>query len=302
MPEGIADLTAAEITSGIWRYMTAGGAIVSDSMRFMDDGRIVGYEHPNEKGWKLAAGVLRLLDRAGDATALFDIDATRSGLLTLQGRSLLGTGQSLYLQRRDWSARQAHKDQTRMVFAAEIEKLGWSVGDHTYGRPIVFERMARLIIGRYTSIAFGAQIALANHRSDLVSTYPFAALADLWPSVPGGTQDHESRGDVIIGNDVWLGASCFIGAGVKVGDGAIVGAKTVVVDDVPPYTVVVGNPARIVRMRFAPNIVDKLMRLAWWDWPDEKVDRYLPLMLSPDIQHFIREARREEKRLAKGRD
>ena len=93
-----------------------------------------------------------------------------------------------------------------------------------------------------------------------------------------------------IGNDVWIGANAFIGSGVTIHDGAVIGAHAVVVKDVPPYAVCVGNPGRVVKYRFEPEIITALLKLRWWDWPDEKIDRFLPLILSPDIVAFLNAA------------
>jgi len=131
------------------------------------------------------------------------------------------------------------------------------------------------------------QIALGNHRSDFVTTYPFATLRKYWPSVPPNCNDHVAKGDVLIGNDVWIGASAFLASGISIGDGAVVAAHAVVTRDVPPYAIVGGNPARQIRFRFAESVISDLLRICWWNWPDEKVDRFLPLILSSSMDEFI---------------
>jgi hypothetical protein len=105
--------------------------------------------------------------------------------------------------------------------------------------------------------------------------------------------DHNTRGDVVIGNDVWIGINAFIGSGLTIGDGAVIGAHAVVTRDVPPYAVAGGNPARVIRHRFAEAQIEALLAIRWWDWPDQVVDRYLPLIMSPDIDAFIAAARGE---------
>nr|WP_274708021.1 CatB-related O-acetyltransferase [Arthrobacter sp. H16F315] len=111
-----------------------------------------------------------------------------------------------------------------------------------------------------------------------------------WPSATG-ISDHTSRGAVIIGNDVWIGASAFISSGVTVGHGAVIAAHAVVTKDVPPYAVVGGNPAKVIKYRFEPGIVEQLLDVAWWDWPDETIDANLPLMLRGSTEDFIAAAR-----------
>ena len=184
-------------------------------------------------------------------------------------------------------------DLTRFHLAREIQRWGWSIGAHTYGCPRVLEAdLAGLTIGRFCSIGPSVTIALGNHRTDLVTTYPFKAIAGLvggalWgPALQAGP-DHDTRGDVVIGDDVGLGANCTILSGVTIGTGAVVGAGTVVRRDLPPYAIVTGNPAEVVRYRFDAATIARLLRTEWWSWPDERIAEYLPLMLSTDIAGFL---------------
>lgn len=97
-----------------------------------------------------------------------------------------------------------------------------------------------------------------------------------------------SNGDVIIGNDVWIGSEATIISGVRVGDGAVIGARAVVTGDVPPYAIAAGNPARIVKMRFEEKTIDRLLQIRWWEWEDKRIEKALPLLLSTDIEAFLR--------------
>ena len=106
--------------------------------------------------------------------------------------------------------------------------------------------------------------ASANHRYDGFSSYPFAIFGggvEGRPSMPGPGRDTE------IGHDVWLGEGAMVLPGARIGSGVIVGAGAVVSGEVPDYAIVAGNPARVVRMRFAPEIVAELLAIAWWTWP-----------------------------------
>lgn len=188
-----------------------------------------------------------------------------------------------------WETRGRIQTLTRTAFAADIERHGWEIGDHSYGKPTVHERTAKLKIGKFVSIAAGVGIALGDHRIDSVTSYPFPTLRKWWPSA-GTPVDHVSKGDVVIGNDVWLGAGAFITSGVTVGHGAVVAGRAVVTKDVPPYAIVGGNPAKLLKFRFPEPIVDRLLDVAWWSWPDEKIDRYLPLMFSGDMEEFLNRA------------
>ena len=177
---------------------------------------------------------------------------------------------------------------TRAHLAAGIETHGWQIGDHTYGNPVIVDgEYAPLSIGRYCSIAGGVQIVLANHATDSVTTYPFGALARFWPSAPlRKGVDHVGAG-VAIGHSVWLGQGVTILPGSAIGDGAIIGAGSVVAGLVPPFAVAVGNPARVVRVRFNQDVVERLLTAAWWNWPDEQVDQFIPLLLGNDIEAFL---------------
>ena len=133
------------------------------------------------------------------------------------------------------------------------------------------------------------QLIVANHATDRVTTYPFAALRRIWPSAPEDGSDHAGDG-IVIGNDVCIGQGAVILPGARIGDGAIVGAAAVVASTVPPYAVVVGNPARVVRRRFDDDTVTRLLAVRWWDWPDATVDRFIPLLLGGDVQAFLARA------------
>ncbi|KQY07757.1 hypothetical protein ASE23_29575 [Rhizobium sp. Root73] len=181
---------------------------------------------------------------------------------------------------------------TRQHFTNEAALYGWSIGDHTYGNPSVLEQgYGTLTIGRFTSIGPGVTIVLANHSYRSATTYPFVALSAYWPSVPDGAEDHTEKGGVEIGNDVWIGTRAVLLSGVRVGDGAIIAAGSVVTRDVPPYEIHGGTPAQIIKRRHSPEAAEALLDIAWWDWPDAKIDRFLPLILSEDINAFIEQAR-----------
>ena len=183
---------------------------------------------------------------------------------------------------------------TNVVLKDYIATNGWSIGDHTYGVPHVYESwITKLTIGRFTSIAQNVQIVLGDHRPSFATTYPFFTLKDEWPGAGPIALDHQTRGPVVIGNDVWMCASVIVTSGVTIGDGAVLAAGAIVTKDVPPYAIVGGNPARLIRYRFPPDIIDRLLRVRWWDWPDEMVTRFLPLMMSEDIAGFLDAAEAE---------
>lgn len=187
------------------------------------------------------------------------------------------------------SGRNPHNE-TRIHLARLAKRHGFSIGAYSYGRPKVRfpESGRRLTIGRFCSIADKVEILLGGgHRLDWVSTYPFAAMAGLWPGLDASAEYHASRGDVVIGSDVWLGSGCLVLSGVTIGHGAVVAAHAVVSRDVPPYAVVAGNPARVVRHRFDPETVAALVETAWWDLPHAAVAGLVPLLQSGRTDELI---------------
>jgi len=171
----------------------------------------------------------------------------------------------------------------------------YDIGEWSYGVPVIsyMDGVTRLIIGRYCSIAADVNILLAGeHATDRVSTYPFPQLPEVWPEA-GEARISLSRGDVVIGNDVWLGTRCCILSGVRIGDGAVIGAEAVVAKDIPPYAVAVGNPARVIRRRFPEADIERLLALRWWDWDDARVRRHMKLICAGDVGALVEAAARD---------
>lgn len=136
----------------------------------------------------------------------------------------------------------------------------------------------KLVIGKFCSIACGAKFLFnsANHTLSSLSTYPFPIFFDEWGLEKSDVAAAWNRkGDIMIGNDVWIGYEAVILAGVTIGDGAVIGARAVVTKDVPPYAIVGGVPARVIRSRFPEETVKALLRLKWWDWPAERIQEKL---------------------------
>ena len=144
----------------------------------------------------------------------------------------------------------------------------------------------RLIIGRFCALAEGVTFIMngANHAMSGFSTYPFNIFGHGWEQgFDVATWHEENRGDTVIGNDVWIGMEAIVMPGVTIGDGAIVAAKSVVTHDVPPYAVVAGNPARIVKSRFDEKTVARLLDIAWWNWPADRIGRNLDAIRGADL-------------------
>lgn len=143
----------------------------------------------------------------------------------------------------------------------------------------------KLIIGKFCAIARGTQFIMngANHKLSGISTYPFQIFGNGWEKVMPKPEELPYKGDTVIGNDVWIGYDALIMPGVHIGNGAIVSSRSVVVADIPAYTIVGGNPARQIKQRFDSETVARLELLAWWDWPIETITQHLELIVSGDI-------------------
>lgn len=146
----------------------------------------------------------------------------------------------------------------------------------------------KLIIGKFCAIATDAKFIMngANHAISGISTYPFSIFGNGWEKVTPKPGELPYKGDTVVGNDVWIGFDATIMPGVKIGDGAIIGAKALVTKDVPPYTVVGGNPARVLKERFDKTTVEKLVKIQWWNWSIEKITANLSIITSADIKEL----------------
>lgn len=143
----------------------------------------------------------------------------------------------------------------------------------------------QLIIGKFCMIASDVQFIMngANHLTEAVSTYPFAIFGNGWQNAMEG-KTYPTKGNITIGNDVWIGYRATIMAGVTVGDGAIIGSHSVVTKDVPAYTIVGGNPAKEIRARFKPEVINQLLEMQWWNWDIEKITRNVALLTDNNIE------------------
>lgn len=171
-----------------------------------------------------------------------------------------------------------------------------TIGAHTYGTPLIKDYVydeTRLIVGKYSALSETAIVMLGGeHAIDRVTTYPHRIV---W-KMEGAGQDGipVPTGDTVIGNDVWLTQRTFVRSGVHIGDGAVVASGAVVTKDVPPYAIVGGNPARVIRYRHTEEQRAALLDIRWWDWPDDQVRAAVPLLAGKDIDAFIAYAREKQ--------
>ncbi len=165
----------------------------------------------------------------------------------------------------------------------------YDVGEFTYGFPNIvpfpYENRGTLKIGRFCSIADNVTILLGGeHYTKWVSTYPFSVHM---PGAEHCALQHFAKGDINIGNDVWLGFNTTILSGVTIGDGAVIGANSLVTKDIPPYAIAAGQPARVITYRFAPEQIEQMLAIQWWNWPEERVCEAAPLLSSDNIDTFL---------------
>jgi virginiamycin A acetyltransferase len=179
------------------------------------------------------------------------------------------------------------------------------VGDYTiyndfYNDPRDFEKNNvlyqypinndKLIIGKFCSIACNAKFLMTsgNHTMNSLSTYTFPIFYEEWGlEVSHITDAWENKGDIVVGNDVWIGYDALIMSGVKIGDGAIIGSRALVTKDVPPYSIVGGIPAKIIKKRFSDDKVLKLLKIKWWDWSYKKIRANIQSIQSGNIDRLI---------------
>ena len=175
------------------------------------------------------------------------------------------------------------------------------VGDFTYFSDVDFESHVthhyefygdRLIIGKFCQIASGVEFVTngANHQMNAVSTYPFYIMEGWEQDIPP-LSELPHKGDTVIGNDVWIGQNVTILSGVHIGDGAIIGMNSVVGSDVPPYTIVAGNPARTIRKRFDDELINLMLEFRWWDKSIQEINKLIPLLSCSDLEKVKSEIR-----------
>jgi len=147
----------------------------------------------------------------------------------------------------------------------------------------------KLIIGNFCAIAKGVKFIMngANHKMSGFSTFPFYIFGNGWEKAAPHTDELPYKGDTVIGNDVWIGYEALIMPGVKIGNGAIISSRSVVTADVPAYAIVGGNPAKVIKKRFPDETIVTLEKLAWWNWPVEKITQNMMAIMANDIEALL---------------
>jgi acetyltransferase-like isoleucine patch superfamily enzyme len=155
-----------------------------------------------------------------------------------------------------------------------------------YGKPSIIH------IGNFCSIAGGIIFFTGgNHKPFWVSTFPFSAFKNSFPNTGPVQNCTFSKGAITIENDVWIGFDVTIMSGVTIENGAVIGTKSVVASNIPPYSIAIGNPCKVIKKRFSDEIIKELLEIQWWNWPVEKIKEYAVLLESENILEFIKAAK-----------
>ncbi|WP_010256864.1 CatB-related O-acetyltransferase [Treponema primitia] len=176
------------------------------------------------------------------------------------------------------------------------------VGDFTYFSDIDFESHVthfyefyndKLIIGKFCQIAAGVEFIMngANHQMDCVSTFPFY-IFEKWNENAPSLEKLPFKGDTIIGNDVWIGQNSIILPGVKIGDGVMIGAQSVVGSNIEPYSIIAGNPAKLIRKRFDDELIEIMVKLKWWDLSVKEINKLIPILHNSNLEYVKEELKK----------
>lgn len=165
---------------------------------------------------------------------------------------------------------------------------GVEIGRHTYGLTkesfFVPHKNVPVRIGSFCSVGPGVLfICAAEHRVDTATTFPIQFVDGKIRNAPGTV----GKGPITVGHDVWFGARCIVLGGVTIGNGAVIGAGSIVTRDIPPYAIAVGNPARVIRYRFSPEIIERLQSSQWWNWSDDLIRERVELLTTVDAESFV---------------
>lgn len=283
---------ADNISSLHFQMSREDGSYMIYPIRLLEGGEINGHFNDNEYTWKIYNGELYFYAKDGQASTAFGKPYIEDGMLTFTGSFLLIPEWNIKhkLKQIDFSydSLDVNPMLTKLTLKDSIQQFRWEVGNHTYGTPLIMEsRMAGLKIGKFCSIGPGVTIILGNHITNTATTYPFSSLSLFWPGARRNSiEDHDTKGPVIIGNDVWVGKNATIMSGVRIGDGAVIAANSVVTKDIRPYSIVGGNPAKLLRMRHSDSIIEALLQIKWWNWSDEEIDNSIRYLMS-DVNSFV---------------
>ncbi|EFP64312.1 bacterial transferase hexapeptide repeat protein [Ralstonia pickettii] len=185
-------------------------------------------------------------------------------------------------------------ERSRLYMISDLvsEDIRVSIGKGTYASspPIIRPHHAnnRIVIGNYCCLAHDVTIfAGGNHPMGYLTMHPLKLYLGKGSFEDWSADCGDDAETTTIGNDVWIGHGATILSGVKIGDGAVIGAHTVVASDVPPYAIVAGNPAKLIRKRFSEPQIEQLLKLGWWNWPREHIEEAAEYLCSGDLDALL---------------
>jgi len=146
----------------------------------------------------------------------------------------------------------------------------------------------KLDIGKFCALGTGTTFIMngANHRLDGPSTFPFPIFGENWSDHMDLISNLPNKGNTVVGHDVWFGYQSLVMPGVTIGHGAVIASRAVVTEDVPAFSIVGGNPAKVVKKRFNNETIERLLAVAWWDWPVEKITAHISTIMAGNIQEL----------------
>ncbi|ESQ91746.1 hypothetical protein ABAC460_05240 [Asticcacaulis sp. AC460] len=250
--------TRNQLMSRTWRYGTDRRNPIAAPVRLLPDGRIEGYSHPNEASWLLDdLGQLCFYHESGQMSLCFDTVNRVNSRIWMSGQHRFSEQPLILHLETITPGMDDGQDWTERALEEQILTHGWNIGEYTRGVPSVRnEGRSGLTIGRYSHIGTGVVINQGD------------------PSADG----------VTIGSDVRIGDDAVIASGVTIGDGAVVEAGSTVTANVPPYAIVAGNPAQVTRYRHDEATIAKLLEIAWWNWPHDKVQENIAAITALDVE------------------
>lgn len=275
-----------------WCLYQENGAVLSDFIRFKKNGEIWGYRHEGARFWKYKKNVFYILNKEKAISAKFKKIKTIGGSFRFKGKAILAKDNlKLFLQSQPDDYQPSAFSPTKDIYPLN------KIGTHTYGKFDIIDANPKsdeiFEIGKFTSLGPNIKLIAGNHNYKFVTNYPFQSIDAIshaktfWRLLDNTIEDHLFNEKTIIGHDVWIGHSAIIKGGITIGNGAIVAAGAVVTKDIEPYTIVGGNPAKVLKKRFTDSQIEKLNAIKWWDWDDEKINENLAYIMSENIDRFI---------------
>lgn len=179
-----------------------------------------------------------------------------------------------------------------------------NVGKYTYGHHNIdiyyWGEGTWLDIGSFCSISGHITVYLGgNHRIDWATTYPFGHIHQQQFNIFDGKGHPQTKGNVKIGNDVWIGTHVTIMSGITIGDGACIANNSVITKNIEPYSIVGGNPSKLIRKRFDEETINQLLELEWWNLEDNYINQISPYLCNENFKEYLPELIKIKQELTK---